>query len=165
VLSDHRLAVRVMDANATYPVRIDPTFSDANWVSLNPGLRMGMFSFLLTDAPKDVHEAALEMPKSGNAANQSTAAGNSRTKVAPCPRRLSQRTVPDIRSARRFTMDRPRPLEDSPPVGRALNRMNFPNIFFKSSSLIPGPSSRMANNAFGPFVVASNEQSSWPAKI
>jgi hypothetical protein len=38
VLSAGRLAVRVADANATYPVRIDPTFSDANWVSLNPGM-------------------------------------------------------------------------------------------------------------------------------
>ncbi len=38
VLSPDRLAVRVADANATYPVRIDPTFSDANWVSLNPGM-------------------------------------------------------------------------------------------------------------------------------
>jgi hypothetical protein len=38
VLSVDQLAVRVADANATYPVRIDPTFSDADWVSLNPGL-------------------------------------------------------------------------------------------------------------------------------
>jgi hypothetical protein len=38
VLSAERLAVRVADANATYPMRIDPTFSDANWVSLNPGM-------------------------------------------------------------------------------------------------------------------------------
>ena len=38
VLSPDRLAVSVADANATYPVRIDPTFSDADWVSLNPGL-------------------------------------------------------------------------------------------------------------------------------
>jgi hypothetical protein len=38
VLSDDRLVVSVADANATYPVRIDPTFSDADWVSLNPGL-------------------------------------------------------------------------------------------------------------------------------
>jgi hypothetical protein len=38
VLSDERLAVTVADANATYPVRIDPTFSDADWVSLSPGL-------------------------------------------------------------------------------------------------------------------------------
>ncbi|MCX6924103.1 MAG: hypothetical protein NT154_12970, partial [Verrucomicrobia bacterium] len=34
VLSADRLAVRVTDANATYPVRIDPTFSDANWISM-----------------------------------------------------------------------------------------------------------------------------------
>ena len=32
------LVVVVEDAEAVYPVRIDPTFSDANWVSLNPGL-------------------------------------------------------------------------------------------------------------------------------
>ena len=38
VLSADRLAVSVADANATYPVRIDPTFSDADWVSLNPGM-------------------------------------------------------------------------------------------------------------------------------
>ena len=24
------------DADAVYPVRIDPTFSDANWISMNP---------------------------------------------------------------------------------------------------------------------------------
>jgi hypothetical protein len=34
VLSADRLAVSVADANATYPVRIDPTFTDADWVSL-----------------------------------------------------------------------------------------------------------------------------------
>ena len=38
VLSADRLAVSVADASATYPVRIDPTFSDADWVSLNPGM-------------------------------------------------------------------------------------------------------------------------------
>ncbi len=38
VLSGDRLSVSVADANATYPVRIDPTFSDADWVSLNPGI-------------------------------------------------------------------------------------------------------------------------------
>ncbi len=35
VLAADRLAVSVADANAVYPVRIDPTFSDADWVSLN----------------------------------------------------------------------------------------------------------------------------------
>jgi len=34
-----RLAVVVDDAAAVYPVRIDPTFSDADWVSLNPGVQ------------------------------------------------------------------------------------------------------------------------------
>jgi hypothetical protein len=38
VLSAGRLAVSVADANATYPVRIDPTFSDADWVSLGSGM-------------------------------------------------------------------------------------------------------------------------------
>jgi hypothetical protein len=32
------LVVIVEDAEAVYPVRIDPTFSDANWVSLNPSI-------------------------------------------------------------------------------------------------------------------------------
>lgn len=36
--SPDRLRVVVMDAGATYPVRIDPTFSDVDWVSLG-GLR------------------------------------------------------------------------------------------------------------------------------
>src|ERR1019366_9234965 len=34
VLSADRLAVSVADANATYPVRIDPTFTDADWFNL-----------------------------------------------------------------------------------------------------------------------------------
>jgi hypothetical protein len=38
VLSSDRLAVTVADANAIYPVRIDPTFSDADWVSLGSGM-------------------------------------------------------------------------------------------------------------------------------
>jgi hypothetical protein len=33
VVSSSRLAVVVEDAGAVYPVRIDPTFSAANWVS------------------------------------------------------------------------------------------------------------------------------------
>src|SRR5206468_12444423 len=32
------LAVLVNDADAVYPVRIDPTFSDANWISMNPSI-------------------------------------------------------------------------------------------------------------------------------
>jgi len=34
VVSSGRVAVLVNDATAVYPVRIDPTFSDANWVSM-----------------------------------------------------------------------------------------------------------------------------------
>src|SRR6266851_8127610 len=32
------LVVVVNDAAAVYPVRIDPTFSDANWISMNPSI-------------------------------------------------------------------------------------------------------------------------------
>lgn len=35
---DPVLAVLVNDACAEYPVRIDPTFSDANWTSMNPSI-------------------------------------------------------------------------------------------------------------------------------
>jgi hypothetical protein len=38
VLAADLLAVSVDDKDAAYPVRIDPTFSDADWVSLSPGL-------------------------------------------------------------------------------------------------------------------------------
>lgn len=38
VAATDRLRVVVEDAGAVYPVRIDPTFSDADWVSLNPSI-------------------------------------------------------------------------------------------------------------------------------
>jgi hypothetical protein len=38
VISADRLAVSVADANVIYPVRIDPTFSDADWSSLGSGM-------------------------------------------------------------------------------------------------------------------------------
>ena len=38
VITSARLALHVTDTDAVYPIRIDPTFSDANWVSLNPGI-------------------------------------------------------------------------------------------------------------------------------
>lgn len=38
VIAPDRLAMRVADETAEYPLRIDPTFSDANWVSLSPGM-------------------------------------------------------------------------------------------------------------------------------
>ncbi len=38
VVSAGRVAVLINDADAMYPVRIDPTFSDANWVSMSPGI-------------------------------------------------------------------------------------------------------------------------------
>jgi trimeric autotransporter adhesin len=36
--SSQSLAIVVDDSDAVYPVRIDPTFSDANWVSINPSI-------------------------------------------------------------------------------------------------------------------------------
>ena len=38
VLATDRITVRVEDAAAIYPVRIDPTFSDADWVSMSSGI-------------------------------------------------------------------------------------------------------------------------------
>ena len=38
VLDAERLVVCVEDEDASYPLRVDPTFSDANWVSLNSGV-------------------------------------------------------------------------------------------------------------------------------
>lgn len=38
VAGPEKVLVRVEDAGAVYPIRVDPTFSDADWVSLNPGL-------------------------------------------------------------------------------------------------------------------------------
>jgi hypothetical protein len=38
VASTDRLRVVVEDSGAVYPVRIDPTFSDADWISMNSGL-------------------------------------------------------------------------------------------------------------------------------
>jgi hypothetical protein len=36
--SEMVMAVVVNDADAVYPIRIDPTFSDANWISMNPSI-------------------------------------------------------------------------------------------------------------------------------
>src|ERR1017187_1113361 len=57
VLSADRLAVSVADANANYPVRIDPTFSDADWVSLNSGLpgANGNVSAIVVDGSGNVY--------------------------------------------------------------------------------------------------------------
>ena len=46
VISTCRLAVIVDDTEATYPIRIDPTFSDADWVSLGggPGVNGNVFA-------------------------------------------------------------------------------------------------------------------------
>ncbi|OAI56761.1 hypothetical protein AYO49_00600 [Verrucomicrobiaceae bacterium SCGC AG-212-N21] len=38
VEASDRLRIEVEDADAVYPVRIDPTFSDADWISMNPSI-------------------------------------------------------------------------------------------------------------------------------
>lgn len=55
VISDSRFAVLVDDSNAAYPVRIDPTFSDANWVSMGgaPGAGQGLFNNAVSAAVVD----------------------------------------------------------------------------------------------------------------
>lgn len=58
------------------------------------------------------------------------AIGNSTMNVAPWPRTLSHQTLPFMASTNFFTMDKPRPVECSPPVGLALKRANFPKSFF-----------------------------------
>lgn len=59
-----------------------------------------------------------------------TATGNSTRNVAPRPGSLSHHTRPFIASTIFFTIDNPKPVECSPPVGWALNRANLPNSFF-----------------------------------
>ena len=52
VASAHRLVVVLDDAGAEYPVRIDPTFSDANWVSLGglPGVDGSVYAAAVDNA-------------------------------------------------------------------------------------------------------------------
>jgi len=38
IVNPERLRITVQDAGAVYPVRIDPTFSDADWVAINPSI-------------------------------------------------------------------------------------------------------------------------------
>ena len=61
-----RLAVLVNDAEAVYPVRIDPTFSDANWIGMGqvPG----------TD--RDVYAAAVDGSEGGPPTPASSAASS-----------------------------------------------------------------------------------------
>src|ERR1043166_8436467 len=51
VTEDGRMAVLVEDATATYPVRIDPTFSDADWISMGfpPGVSGGVGAAVADD--------------------------------------------------------------------------------------------------------------------
>jgi len=56
--ADHRLVVTVDDAQAVYPVRVDPTFSDANWVSIStsPGaFGVGEAMAITSDASGNIY--------------------------------------------------------------------------------------------------------------
>ena len=57
VLTADRLRVVVDDTDAVYPVRIDPTFSDADWVSLNPSLpgTSGQVNAIVFDASGNLY--------------------------------------------------------------------------------------------------------------
>ena len=68
-LAKEELAVVVNDADAVYPVRIDPTFSDANWVSMGgfPGVNSGYVS--------DVYSAVTDGSGNLYIGGQFTAAG------------------------------------------------------------------------------------------
>src|SRR5262249_51342509 len=86
---------------------------------------------------------AVERPQaSGQSWLHPHAGGSSTMNVAPLPNSLSHQTRPPIASTIFFTIDKPRPVECSPPVGFALSRADFPKSFFGSSALRPGPSSR-----------------------
>ncbi|MES2922756.1 MAG: choice-of-anchor D domain-containing protein [Verrucomicrobiota bacterium] len=56
-LAADRLVVSVNDKDAAYPVRIDPTFSDADWASLNPGMpgANGIVSAITVDGSGNVY--------------------------------------------------------------------------------------------------------------
>ena len=61
--------------------------------------------------------------------SSSSVAGSSTKNEAPCPYSLSHQTVPPIASAIFLTMDKPKPVECSPPVGCAESRANLPKSF------------------------------------
>ena len=50
--------------------------------------------------------------------------------VAPWPGSLSHQTLPFMASTIFLTMDKPKPVECSPPVGLALSLANLPNSFY-----------------------------------
>ena len=73
---------------------------------------------------------------------------NSIIQIAPFPYSLSHHTFPFISSISFFTMNSPKPVEDSSDVGCALRRANLPNSCFLSSSFNPGPSSFISHRTF-----------------
>ncbi len=65
-----RMAVVVDDSDAVYPVRIDPTFSDANWISMGgyPGVNGSVFA-VAADAVGNVYVGGLFSLAGGVLAN------------------------------------------------------------------------------------------------
>jgi len=66
------LAVVLNDANAVYPIRIDPTFSDADWVSLNSGLPAEPVGPVAVDSSGNVYVVSVFSPSSVAKWNGST---------------------------------------------------------------------------------------------
>src|SRR5688572_7149217 len=64
---------------------------------------------------------------------------NSMANTEPPSAGRSNQTLPFISSIYRFTSERPRPLELSPPVGLTLNLENFLKSILSSSTGTPGP--------------------------
>lgn len=50
VLAPGRIAVRVDDIQASYPIRIDPTFSDADWSALGSGINNNVNALMVDNA-------------------------------------------------------------------------------------------------------------------
>ena len=69
--------------------------------------------------------------------------------MAPLLSSLSHQILPPIASVYFFAIDNPRPIDDSPSVGLALNGSNSLNILVISFSLIPGP---LSAKMIGPVV-------------
>ena len=68
-LSDHRIAALIDDSNALYPIRVDPTFSDENWISANflPGVKANYAYAVTTDGAGNVYVGGGAMDVAGNA--------------------------------------------------------------------------------------------------
>ena len=68
MVSESRLALVVGDANAAYPIRIDPTFSDDNWSALGAGMNSTVYA-LAVDGTGNLYAGGGFWMAGGNSAN------------------------------------------------------------------------------------------------